>query len=88
LRLLTVAAAVLLLAGFWTPVVGAVVGAVELWSAISPDLSHANERWVYFLLAILAAAIAMLGPGAWSIDARLFGRKHFDLDPRKRPGPH
>ena len=25
-------------------------------------------------------SVAKLGPGAWSIDARLFGRKRFDID--------
>ena len=29
--------------------------------------------------ATVAAAVAMIGPGAWSIDARRFGRKHIDL---------
>ena len=29
-------------------------------------------------LAILGATLAMIGPGAWSIDARLFGRKHIE----------
>jgi hypothetical protein len=26
----------------------------------------------------------MLGPGAWSVDARLFGRKRFEIDGRNR----
>jgi putative oxidoreductase len=29
------------------------------------------------LLATFGATLAMIGPGAFSIDARLFGRKHF-----------
>jgi putative oxidoreductase len=28
------------------------------------------------VLALLGSTLAMIGPGAWSIDARLFGRKH------------
>jgi len=31
------------------------------------------------MLAALGAALAMVGPGAWSIDARLFGRKRIDI---------
>jgi putative oxidoreductase len=27
------------------------------------------------ILATLAISLAMIGPGAWSIDARLYGRK-------------
>jgi putative oxidoreductase len=29
-------------------------------------------------VATLGATLAMIGPGAWSIDAQLFGRKHFE----------
>jgi hypothetical protein len=31
------------------------------------------------MLAALGAALAMVGPGAWSVDALLFGRKHIDI---------
>jgi putative oxidoreductase len=37
---------------------------------------------VHVLVATAAAALAMTGPGAWSIDARLFGRKRIDA-PRR-----
>jgi hypothetical protein len=33
---------------------------------------------------VLAAAVAMLGPGAWSVDARLFGRRRFEINGRNR----
>jgi len=26
---------------------------------------------------VFAVTLALIGPGAWSIDARLYGRKHF-----------
>jgi hypothetical protein len=29
-------------------------------------------------LSFLGGTAAMIGPGAWSIDARLFGRKHIE----------
>ena len=38
-----------------------------------------DDKWIHIFLAILAAGIAMLGPGAWSIDARLFGRRRVDI---------
>jgi hypothetical protein len=31
------------------------------------------------MLAAVGAALAMVGPGVWSIDARLFGRKRIDI---------
>jgi putative oxidoreductase len=73
------AAAVLLLAGLWTPVVGTLVAIVEVWIAVSRQFSQSADPWYPVMLAALGVALAMLGPGAWSIDARLFGRKHIDL---------
>jgi hypothetical protein len=61
-----------LLAGLWTPVVGTLVAAVELWIA----LAGGSEPWMSLMLAIFGGTLAMIGPGAWSVDARLFGRKH------------
>ena len=42
--------------------------------------SKRDDHWIHVFLAVLATGVAMLGPGAWSIDARLFGRKRFDID--------
>jgi putative oxidoreductase len=69
----------LLLVGLWTPVAGALVAIVEVWSAFSCHFSQSGDPWYPIMLAALGAALAMLGPGAWSIDARLFGRKHIDV---------
>jgi uncharacterized membrane protein YphA (DoxX/SURF4 family) len=67
-------AGMLLLIGLWTPVVGTLIAAVELWIA----LSHVGDPWMPIVLAILGGTAAMIGPGAWSVDARLFGRRHID----------
>jgi putative oxidoreductase len=61
-----------ILAGLWTPVVGALVAAVELWIV----LAGGGDIWMSLLLAAFGGTLAMIGPGAWSMDARLFGRKH------------
>jgi len=76
--LLEVAGGIFLLAGFWTPIAGALTAVDELWLAFSLPLPHPSDRWVRILLAVLSAGVAMLGPGAWSVDALLFGRKRFD----------
>lgn len=70
--------------GLWTPLTGAAIAIDELWIALSVYASPQDGHWIHIFLAVLAAAVAMLGPGAWSIDARLFGRKRLNLDPRNR----
>ena len=67
-------AGILLLVGLWTPVGGALVTIVELWIV----LLRVGDPLVPLMLAILGGTLAMIGPGAWSIDARLFGRKHIE----------
>ena len=67
-------AGILLLAGLWTPVGGALVTIVELWIV----LSRFGDPLIPLMLATLGATLAMIGPGAWSVDALLFGRKHIE----------
>jgi uncharacterized membrane protein YphA (DoxX/SURF4 family) len=67
-------AGILLLVGLWTPVAGVLVTIVEVWIV----LPHVGNPLVPLMLAVLGATLAMIGPGAWSIDARLFGRKHIE----------
>jgi putative oxidoreductase len=82
--LLAGAGGILLLAGLWTPLVGAVIAIDELWIASSQQFSQPGELWTAALLAVISVAVAMLGPGAWSVDAYLFGRKRFDIGDRPR----
>jgi putative oxidoreductase len=78
LQLMAAGAAALLLAGFWTPVAGLLLAVPEVILAFS----HSGDPWIHILLGALGAALAMLGPGAWSVDARLFGRKRIQLPQR------
>jgi putative oxidoreductase len=71
---------VFLLAGLWTPIAGALVAIAQLSIAFSVYATPRDGQWIHILLAVLSAAVAMLGPGAWSVDARWFGRKRFDTD--------
>jgi uncharacterized membrane protein YphA (DoxX/SURF4 family) len=63
----------LLVAGFLTPIACAMIAVTAAWNAIS----HPADRWYCVMLAALGTAVALIGPGAWSVDARLFGWKRF-----------
>ena len=80
---LATAAGVLLLAGLWTPIAGAIAAGVELWCAFSQPFSQPGDPLTHILLMTLGAAVALLGPGAWSVDARLFGWKRINIPNRK-----
>jgi uncharacterized membrane protein YphA (DoxX/SURF4 family) len=73
---LGVVAGILLLAGLWTPVAGSLAAVLELWSWFS---TRPADPLPNILLATIGAALALLGPGTWSVDARLFGWKRIDL---------
>ena len=74
----TAGAAILLLIGFWTPLAGSLIAVVELGRA----LGNPADSWTLVQVGVSCAAIAMLGPGAYSVDARLFGRRHIQIPGR------
>ena len=76
---LATAAGIFLIAGLWTPIAGALAAGVELWCAFSQP----GDPLTYILLMTLGAAVALVGPGAWSVDARLFGWKRINIPNRK-----
>jgi uncharacterized membrane protein YphA (DoxX/SURF4 family) len=65
------AVGLMILGGLWTPVVGVLAGIVEMWIAFTQP----GAQPVAISLAALGISLAMIGPGAWSIDAWLYGRK-------------
>jgi putative oxidoreductase len=70
-RCVIFAVSVLLWIGLWTPVAAVAAAALQLGIVVlGQELSAASA-----VNAALALALAMLGPGGWSLDARLFGRK-------------
>ena len=70
-------AGLLLIIGLWTPVAGILAAVLEI-----PNFLHGADPWLYLRLAIFASALAMVGPGAWSVDARLFGWKRLEVPAR------
>ena len=77
-QMVAAGAATLLLIGLWTPVAGVLMAIAELCLTFS----HPIDAWTHILIGTLGAALAMLGPGAWSLDARLFGRKRIQIPQR------
>jgi len=82
LQFIGIGSGILLLIGLWTPVAGALAAIVKMSIALSRFLSHSGDPWIAIIQAVLGAVLAMVGPGAWSIDARLFGRKRIEMPER------
>jgi uncharacterized membrane protein YphA (DoxX/SURF4 family) len=74
-RVALVCVGVSLLCGLWTPVTGSVAAFIELLLTFSQSGGDAT----HILLVILSTSLALLGPGAWSVDAHLFGRKRIEI---------
>ena len=70
---------ILLIPGLWTPIAGTLVALL----ALGQVLTRAGDLWAPLLLATIGAALAMLGPGFWSVDARLFGWKRIEAPARE-----
>lgn len=77
-HLIAAVAGLFLLVGLWTPVAGLIL-------AISGTLiafSQGHDPWASVLLGSLGLAVALVGPGTWSLDARRSGWKRIEIRPR------
>ncbi|HEX4168514.1 MAG TPA: hypothetical protein VHZ55_23880 [Bryobacteraceae bacterium] len=80
LYILSALMGVLLVAGYRTHLIGGVTAAIEIWLAAFGQ----GDPLVRILLATFAAGLALLGPGAWSADARRAGWKLIEI-PKRQP---
>jgi uncharacterized membrane protein YphA (DoxX/SURF4 family) len=89
LGLVLISSGAALAAGFFTPFAGLLVGLCFLGIALSwfpaSSWSMHDARLVAFGMIITAVALALLGPGAFSLDGRLFGRREIVIPPSSRP---
>ena len=78
-NVLAALAGMFLLIGLWTPIVGALVALTELWIV----LSLPQDLRLHVLQAVFGIGLAMIGPGVWSVDARLYGWRRLEIPTRK-----
>lgn len=71
----SIAAGSLLLAGFWTPIGGLLQVLAQGYLAFR----NGGLDGTRLFSAAIAFSLVMLGPGAWSVDARLYGRKRINV---------
>ena len=73
----------LLALGLWTPLAATVVAIGAIWMGISSSLSLSPCIFV----GVLGAALALLGPGAFSLDAWIYEWKRIELtEPKPQDG--
>jgi hypothetical protein len=66
----------------WTTAVAALIAGLELWRTVLQ-----SGGWVSVQLSAMAVALALIGPGVWSIDARFLGWRRINIPPpRQREG--
>jgi uncharacterized membrane protein YphA (DoxX/SURF4 family) len=77
-----------LLAGFLTPVAGAIASLGSLAVGVSWILASSentcDKAIADLYLFVISVAITLLGPGAFSLDARLFGRREIIIPEASR----
>lgn len=68
--------------GFLTPYCAALCGLMELYTL---TVAGGHDSFNLVISVLTSVVLAILGPGAYSVDARIFGRRLLAVPPRQRP---
>lgn len=83
---------IFLVIGFLSPLGSALAGIGGLGNAFfwiaTPSGNLLNSKFAFLQMIVMAAAIMLLGPGAFSIDAYLFGRREIVIPPSRHTEKH
>jgi putative oxidoreductase len=74
----------MLVIGLWTPVAATILAL----TAMTDAYLHPELRECSVVVGIVAAAAALVGPGRWSVDARLFGWRLLEIQESKNHDHH
>jgi uncharacterized membrane protein YphA (DoxX/SURF4 family) len=84
-----IASGAAMLLGLLTPYAGFLVGLCFVGVALSwlpaPSWGMRDARLIALGMIITTVAIGLIGPGAYSLDGRLFGRREIVIPPASRP---
>jgi uncharacterized membrane protein YphA (DoxX/SURF4 family) len=79
----------MLLAGFFTPIASCLAAAgnlaFSLWWLEYGGVTEPPRLMNFACLTVISLALLFLGPGAFSLDARLFGRREIIIPESRRP---
>jgi uncharacterized membrane protein YphA (DoxX/SURF4 family) len=89
LGLFLIVAGTVFLIGFLTPIVGFILTLAYLTQSVTLFISNDSGKRAAALtalyLSLMCLALALIGPGAFSADARLFGRLEIIIPKRRGP---
>ena len=87
IALVLIVIAAFLLVGYLTPVASVLAGLASLSSVVIsvPASSLLTTKPAVAFATAIAAALFFLGPGAFSLDARLFGRREIVISNSRPP---